>query len=271
MRKLIRLFCILCGLSLITPTVTASLIHSDLTITAKTSFDINSLLAGGNASQNGELSRFIGGINTLSTVTNTTVVGDNPLGGVLTDIGDGVGASATVDYGSAGLGVIPGFFFDINFSLANSSATDSYQVLFALVFSNLVDVDGNDAYLDGEINLFNSLNNEIFATDLTSDTLGDQVAGISTGTFAQAQSESGAFLFSVTLAAGATDNFSAQLKMDGETFDAFSRLSGNTEFFISVEDVNNLTGPPTQVPAPQSFILLVSAIALLKLKRKFHY
>lgn len=271
MHKLIRLFFLLCGLSLITPTVTASLIHSDLTITANTLFDINSLSAGGSATQNAELSRFIGGVSTLSTVTNTIVSGDNPLGGVLTDIGDGVGANAAVDYGLAGSGIIPGFFFDINFSLVNSSATDSYQILFALVFSNLVDVDGSDAYLDGEINLFNSLNNEIFATDLTSDTLGDQVAGIPTGTSAQVQSESGAFLFSVTLGAGATDNFNAQLKMDGQAFDTVSRLSGNTGFFISVEDVNNLTGPPTQVPGPQSFILLISAIALLQFKQKLRY
>lgn len=62
MRKVMRFCSILCALIFIAPTVTASLITSDLTITGNVEFDTGmSTSATGNATQNADMLLVIGG------------------------------------------------------------------------------------------------------------------------------------------------------------------------------------------------------------------
>ncbi len=273
MRKVIRFCSILCALIFIAPTVTATLIASDLTITGNVEFDtLLSASATGNASQNADMSLVIGGATSNTSIANVTPTGANPLGGVLTDYGDGVGVSAIGSSTAGAISAIPDFIFDLGFSLSNSSATDSYQVFFELAFSNFVDAEGSDAFIDAEINLFNSLLAEMFFSDLTSDTVfGDQKNGTALATSGATLTDSGTFIFDITLAAGASDSFSAVLKMDGGAFDNSSLFNARTSAFISVIGADNLTGgpqPPSQVPEPSVFLLFIIAITLLQIKRR---
>ena len=275
MRKVIRYCSVLCALIFIAPTVTASLISPDLMISGNVEFDtVNSSSATGNTSQNADMSLVIGGATTLTLIANVTPTGANPLAALLTDYGDGVGVSAIGSSTPSGVSsAIPDFIFDIGFSLSNSSATDSYQVFFELAFSNFADADGNDAFMDAEINLFNSSLAEIFFSDLTSDTFfGDQKNGTTLATSGATLSDSGTFLFDITLLSGASDNFSALLKMDGGAFDDTSIFNARTSAFISVIGADNLTNtlpvPPSQVPEPSTFILFFMAMLLSQVKRR---
>ncbi|ARD43170.1 PEP-CTERM sorting domain-containing protein [Colwellia sp. PAMC 21821] len=273
MRKIIRICSILCALVFITPTATASLITSDLNITGNVEFDtVNSTFTTGNATQNADMSLVIGGGTSLTTIANITPTGVNPLGGTLTDYGDGVGVSAIASTTAGVTSEVPDFIFDIGFSLSNSSATDSYQIFFELAFSNFSDADGSDAFVDAEINLFNSLLDELFFSDLTSDTaFGDQKNGTALTSSGATLSDSGTFLFDITLLAGASNSFSALLKMDGGAFDNTSIFNARTSAFISVVSADNLTNtpqPPSPVPEPSTFILFFIAMLLLQVKRR---
>jgi hypothetical protein len=267
MRKLTKFCSIICAFGLVMPTATASLIASDLTITGAVEFDtVNSTAPIGNASQSAEMSSIIGGVTTITTVNNVTPTGANPLGGGLTNTGDGVGVNAQVN--STGLGSADGIFFDLDFSLSNSSLTDSYTVFFELAFTNFANADGVDSYVDAEINLFNSLFNEIFFSDLTSDTYyGDKQNGNPLPSSGATLTDSGNYLFDITLAPGAANSFSAFVGIDGDIFEGNSAFDGRTSAYITVLAANNLT-PPSRVPEPSTIMLFAGVMVLLIVKSK---
>jgi hypothetical protein len=273
MRKVLRFCSILCAFSLIAPTVTAGLIPLDISITGNAELDTNdSASTTGNASQNANMSLVIGGNTTLTSIANLTPTGANPLAGAFTNFGDGVGVSAISSSTAGAISEVPDFIFDMGFSLFNSSATDTYQIFFELAFLNFADADGPEAFIDAEINLFNSLLDEIFFSDLTSDTSGDQKNGTTLVSSGATLTDSGTFFFDITLAANTSDNFSALLKMDGKAFDNSSIFNARTSAFISIVGADNLTNtqPPSQVPEPSTFILFFMAMALLQVKRKIN-
>ncbi|WP_085298799.1 PEP-CTERM sorting domain-containing protein [Cognaticolwellia mytili] len=274
MRNVIRFCSILCVLGFITPTATASLINPDISVEGNVTFDINpisgSLPATGNASQSADISKIIGSTATISTVNNVTPSGANPFGGGFTDYGDGLGIDASA-LSTLGIGNVRDFIFDFDFSLSNNSATDFYKIYFELVFSNSVNANGADAFVDSEINLFDSASNEIFFSDLTSDTAnGDEKNGAFLASAGASLTDSGTFLFDFTLAAGATNSFSALLKMDGGGFTSDALFSASSSAFIRVVGADNLTNSPTPtpVPEPSTLILFAAVIGLLKIKRK---
>jgi hypothetical protein len=114
---------------------------------------------------------------------------------------------------------------------------------------------------------------ELFTSDLTSDTFyNDKKNSTDLATSGSALYDNGTFLFDITLTAGASDNFSALLKMDGKAFDNSSIFNARTSAFISIVGAENLTNtqPPQQVPEPSAFILFFIAMALLQIKRKIN-
>jgi hypothetical protein len=286
MRKVLRFCSILCAFSLIAPTVTAGLIPLDISITGNAELDtLNSASPTGNASQSANMSLVIGGGTTLTSIANLTPTGANPLAGTLTDFGDGVGVSAIGSSTAGAISEVPDFFFDIDFSLLNSSATDTYQIFFELAYSVSAHAQGNgtfidngsDAFVNAEVNLFDDLAEEIFASDLTSDRrFGDEIGDVLSSTFpgtnGASLSDSGTFLFDITLAAGASNNFSALVRMDGGAFSNDAFFNGRSSAFISILSADNLTAvqPPSQVPEPSTFILFFIAMALLQVKRKIN-
>lgn len=271
MRKVIKFCSILCAASLIIPTASATLIDSDLTIEGNVLFDITSDAVIGNANQSADMSQIIGGISTSSSVNDVTPSGANPVGGVLTHYGDGVGVNAIAASTASTESTAGAFIFDFSFSLLNNSLTDTHKVFFELDFSNIANADGTDAYIDSEINLFDSLNNELFFSDLTSDSsFGDEKNGVDQGSFGATLLDSGKFLFDVTLAAGAANSFSAVLKMDGEDFTNDSFFAGSSNAFIKVlssENQTSTTPPPTPVPEPTTLLLFATVLMLMEIKR----
>ncbi|MBA6363447.1 PEP-CTERM sorting domain-containing protein [Colwellia sp. BRX8-4] len=286
MRKVLRFCSILCAFSLIAPTVTAGLIPLDISITGNAELDTTySASTTGNASQSANMSLVIGGGTTLTSIANLTPTGATPLAGTLTDFGDGVGVSAIGSSTAGAISEVPDFFFDIDFSLLNSSATDTYQIFFELAYSVSAHAQGNgtfidngsDAFVNSEVNLFDDLAEEIFASDLTSDRrngdeIGDVLGSTFPGTNGASLSDSGTFLFDITLAAGASNNFSALVRMDGGAFSNDAFFNGRSSAFISILSADNLTAvqPPSQVPEPSTFILFFMAMALLQVKRKIN-
>jgi hypothetical protein len=267
------------ALGLITPTVSASLISTDLSITATAGLSLaDSVSAIGSASQRADINAIFGGNSLLTTVNDVTPVGTNPLGGILTDFGDGVGVDALVSSTSLDVGEAPDFIFDLGFSLMNSSVTDTYQIFFALAFSTFADADGpgtydadsTDVYVDAEVNLFDNLLSEMFASDSTSDfRFGDEVNGVGQITSGATLSDSGTFLFDITLAAGAVNNFSALVKMDGAAFSSDAFFNGRSSAFISVLSADNLTAvqPPLPVPEPSTLMLFLGVAVLWQVKQ----
>lgn len=276
MRKIISFCFILCAFTFITPTATASLITSDLNINGNVTLGADSLETTGNAIQFADMTFIQGGGTIQTTINNVTPAGTNPLGGNLTDFDDGVGISARVS--SNGIGEVSGFFFDFDFLFSNTSATDTYQVFFELVFSNLVNADGPPqtadvgAFIDSKFRLENSADTELFATDLLSDTeFLDEDKGVPLNSSGAELSENGVFLFDFTLLANSSNSFSAELLMDGEVFDSGSLFNAESSAFIRVLSADNLTNtsqPPSQVPEPSTVMLFIVAIALFQLKRR---
>ena len=287
MRKVMRFCSILCAFGFIIPNASASLISSDLSIEAYATFDaVSSYAATGNASQSGNITQIIGGTSTTTMVNNITASGTNPLGGVFTEDGDGLSVSAS-GFSTAGLlSEIRGFVFDFDFNLANNSATDEYKISFELVFSHLANADGSDAYIDSEIYLMDSSLDEKFATDLTSDTyygdeIGDENGSTSLSSKGASLSDSGTFLFDFTLAAGASESFSAVLKMDARTYNTNSLFNADSSAFFRVVGAENLTSPTdpgtdpgtgnaTPVPEPSTLMLLAIFLVLIPVKRKIN-
>ncbi|NMH59128.1 PEP-CTERM sorting domain-containing protein [Alteromonas ponticola] len=221
----------------------------------------------GPASQMATMTAIQGGTNSDSSVNNVTVTGDNPIGGALTETGDGVGVNASASGGADSS--VGDFIFDFAFDLTNSSLTTDYQIFFEVSFANFVDANGSDAYVDGEINLFDGDSNEFFASDLTSDTFfGDERNGESLTSLGAALSDSGNFLFDITLGAGMSDFFSGLLKIDGGEFFGNGSFNAQTEAFISVLRVVDLTTPP-DVPEPSILMLFTGGLlSLLAGKRR---
>lgn len=253
--------------SLFTSLSYASLIPADLNITGHVEFDTDtsaSILAG---TQTGNLMSNLAGVVDSSSVNNTSVTGENPLGGMLTDIDDGVGAVAQVD--GFNFGDTLGFIFDFEFALINNSLTDTFLATFMIDFSNMVDASGTDAYVDSEIALYDEIGTEFFFSDLTSDTLfGDENNGSSTGTFGSMINDSGMFSFDISLAAGESTSFGGVLKIDGADFDGNGGFTARSEAFVSVARVTNTSPPsPTPVPEPSSVLLyLIASLGLLTRK-----
>jgi hypothetical protein len=254
----------------------AVIIPVDLQISGQVEFSVaDSAATSGNATQSATMLITDAGASTTTTIANTTPTGSNPLGDVnpgnftFTDFGDGLGVDADVNGGANS--EVENFIFDFAFALNNTSAVDTYQIFFELVFDNNVDAQGSSTYIDSEIGIIDSALNEIVASDLTSDTLnGDQNNGNGLGTFGAALSDTGTFAFDFTLIAGASDTFSGLLKMDGGDFDNNGTYDAQSSAFVRILRAENLTvqPPPTGVPEPGTILLVLSALTGLVIKRR---
>ena len=245
----------------------AALIPSDLEVTGNVSFGVDSVSASGNASQTATLESVLGGSSSTTTVSGLTVTGANPLGGLLLNTNDGVGADASIS-GSAG-GSAEGFFFDFLFSMTNTSLTDSFQIFFELVFTNTTSASGADAYADAEIILEDELNNELFFSDLTSDTFfGDEKNGTGLPSQGATLSDSGTVLFNFILAANSSNSFTTEIKLEGIDIDGSGSFSADTSAFIRVVGTENLTPPVNKVPAPPTLTVLILVMMYFAVRQK---
>jgi hypothetical protein len=229
----------------------ATVIPTDISITAETTFDD----AFSDGVSSGDFSLIAAGTSTASTYSGSGFVGDNPLGGSITDINDGIGftgnATATDNFFFVG--------FDSYIDVANNSLSDIYDIVFKLVFSNTVNASGQDAYADSEFTL-SANGSEIFFTDLLSDSLnGNEIGGVANGNFG---SESAADTLFFNFALNPTDLLTLDLRWTLEGVDSFGDSSAfDFSQFLSIESVTLRGGQvPPSVPAPGTLSLFVIAL-----------
>jgi len=229
---------------------------SDISISGSIVYDnVNSYATG--TTQSGSISSIIGETKTTSNITGAIITGTNPLAGTLTDIGDGFGSifSMSGDQ-NADKGEL---FSDYAINITNNSATDQFMVSFLLDFTNIVDANGADSFADSQFSLSNdTTTSEIFFTDLTSDIFfGDKENGISLASFGASLSDTGMVTLDFLLTPLAVINLSGINQLQGGVFDDTSDFEGELTSFISLASVTNLTTPPSSVPEPVTFFLIM--------------
>ncbi|MGB3725090.1 MAG: hypothetical protein WA981_04925 [Glaciecola sp.] len=254
----------------------ASVIPSDIAITANIAFDddpaTGSFDTTGRASQSAIMDIISSGSVSSSSVAGLVVSGDNPLTGSINETGDGMSIAADILGGPDS--TADGFFFDYSLGLTNSSSVNDYMLVFQIVLDNFVSANPNDldpgdfdGFADSKSFLERSdTGEELFFTDITSDSFGDQIAGAPTD-----PATAGADIFDAR-----TIDIQIMLPRNG-AFDLFGdmQLSGlnaivDTSGFsvsqalsISLLSVNNLTQPPTAASAPSAALLITLSLLLL--------
>jgi len=238
---------------------------SDISISGSTDFAESPSFG----STSGDFGVTVGGVTTTSTYAGSTVTGADPLFGTLTDIGDGFGFT-----GSASTSTLNDEFLigiDTNLTLGNSSATDTYEVVFGITFSNLANADGDDAYSHSNLELLIGANIEFFS-DLLSDPLGgDLIDGeyIDPATFGDLLSEAGSLLLpTITLTPGAGETLELTWTGEGGVYFDPSLAELDLSTFLSVASVTNVTRPTNDIPEPGTFFLLGAGLLGLPLLRK---
>jgi|GEM_PF-5334915 len=245
----------LSGLFLVCAAATAAPIPLGLTIQATVSFDlVNSVASQAGASQSGTLNRLVAGIASSSSfVDDPQLAVPSLLAGLLTQTGDGVGASMAQS-GVRAEAQTQGLFADYQFNLSNASAY-SYTLVFRGLFTNAVSASGADAFAYSDISVTDGIN-ELLFSDHRVDTLnpGNNLIADSAGDS-----------FSIVLNAGDSFSFSALQRQRGGVF-AAGDYSASLDAFILLAEVRG--GPVQGVPAPGSLLLSLIALGLLPLRRR---
>lgn len=229
-------------------------------ITGSVALDtVNSQAPTGNATQTGTLSRTIGGATTTSTMNGVAVTGAHPLGGTLTDIGDGLGIFFNT--GGAFPAENPLIGGDYTIDITNASATDTFKITFKVNFSNTLDASGGDTFAHALLSVQDVTLDptvfELFFTDLTSDTLnGNMKNGTTLGSSGGPLDDSGMAFIDLTVAPGATIHLKAPQNMRGGAFVADSQYSAGLDTSLAVSAVLNITPPVTPIPEPGTLLLL---------------
>jgi hypothetical protein len=244
-------------------TAQAAPVPAGLSISGQVSFDLaNSAAPTGGATQTGQLSLLSGGIATGHVFNNTPAGG--PLSGAFTATGDGIGAalsaSGTLSSRTAPDMTAGPVFADYRIDLSNTSATQTFTILFQAAYGqgNLVQANGGDAYAASSLSVYDAANTELIYTDFFTDTLnpGNNKAAASA-----------ANTFSITLAPGQSGSFTALQKMEGGVFEA-GNFSAGLDAFISLQRIDASGDDPGRLPLPASLPLALTALCLLGLARK---
>ena len=245
-------------------------IDSDLAISG--SLNMSTASATGNVAQTGEVRTVVGGVTTSSAFGIGTP-GTNPLAGVFTDTGDGIGFTTSLNAGPTSEF---DFIIDLGINFANSSATDTFTITVRVNLSSIVDADGLDSYaesqLDLEVNTVDQINSSI-----ASDTLfGDVSNGASLGTFGAMISDIFNTTFDIVLTPGGNAVLGDHHQWEGGVFDASGASLVDVMLDITIDNIvctgpNCVDLPPSSVSEPGTLTMLATTalgFALLKTRRR---
>ena len=238
-------------------------IDSDLTIAGSVEFSTSDSATVNNATGT------IYTPSSSSSISGASISGTNPQELTLTETGQGLGHTLSMSGdGRVTNSINDDLFIDYLFSISNNSA-DTFELTFAIDFANTVDSNGADAFSDSEFVIQDESLNELFFTDLISDTaFGDSIDGNETGSFGNLQSASGTDYFTLTLAGNSALSFSGMLSASGAVFDS-GDYALSMDSFVYLSDVKNTTSP-VPVSEPGSFVLMLVGLGLL-CRRSKHY
>jgi len=263
----------------------APIVFTDIAITGSVELSTTIGVApfsDGNVTQSGAISTTAGGVttdNAFSTApgtangvddATTTLPASNPLTGNLTDTGDGVGYSTNLDaLFETGFNFNEGYDFITDFAvnLANTSVGGTFTVTMQLDYSNVADVDGNDAFADSRLDLeVDTLN--VFSSEVLSDSFfGDALNTVATGTFGDLISDNGTFFFDVILNPGDTALIGGVHQWEGGVFEAgFSNVDIGVDLTIAGV---TCAGDCNVVPVPGAALLFASGLSGLALIRRW--
>ena len=245
--------------------VNATPIDPNITISGGTTFD-NDISSGPSFSfgtTTGGMTNTVGGESTTTTVAGSSATGANPLNSTLTHTGDGYSIDGSGNASANGEEFAMGF--DNSFTVTNSSATSTYDVVLKLVYSNWVESSGADAYAVSEFTVDED-GTEIFFSYLVSDTVnGNEKGDFPTGSSGGPVSESGTELISITLTAADSIDFDLIWTLEGGNFADGGAAAFNSSFDLSIESVTD----PSAVPIPGAVVLFGTGLfGLLGLTRK---
>ncbi|WP_426992688.1 PEP-CTERM sorting domain-containing protein [Methylomonas sp. CM2] len=263
------------GLGMAQPVV-AAVFNPFINITGKVEFDsLGTPTLPTNATQNGELIRVVGGATTTTSLINDQIVGDDPLSGSLSDIGDGFGIKLHAEGGSKDEpSFMSSLFGDLALSIRNSSAVDTFLVSLKFDFSHLVaapetkTIKGNGDFAQSIVQLHKKDNSELLFSKLISDTVfGNEARPASAPDQNTASGyggklvDSGSRLLTFILHPGELlelGDDSPELTLFGGA-DPGAFFLADTSAFLSVAEVTRQT--TNTVPEPETLLLM--AIGLL--------
>lgn len=255
-KKFSRLLAVL-SLSAFAGLALAGPVPAGLSIVGKVSLDtVNTADPSGGATLGGALSHTAGGSTTTAAFSGGPGSwGTNSLTGNLLQTGDQIGIRSLIS-GSFGNGPATAdpFWADYSLVLSNSSATQTFTLLFRAVYENVVLATGPDAFAYSDLVVYDSANNELIYTDQRADTVN-----------AVASSNSAATTFLVTLAPGQSASFSAVQHQMGGAFFGGSDFSATLDAMLRLEEIRSSGGGTNDVPLPGT--LPLALVGLLALRR----
>ncbi len=247
---------LLCSLA-----IQAAPVPLGLQISGSISLDMaNSLDPVGAATQSGTLRHVSGGL--LSSAGFTDLPGSlapASLSDNLTQTGDRIGARFSMSgISTGGVSQSDGLFADYSLSLSNTSATETFTLVFEAIVQNSVAASGDDAFAYSDISVLDALNNELYFSDHRADTLnpGSNMTASSPGN-----------TFTVVLAPGESTSLSALQRQRGGVFAAGS-YSALLDAYLSLQAVRSDGGPNNRTPLPGTLPLLAVAMLALSLARR---
>lgn len=235
----------------------ASPVPVGLGITGSVTLDtVNSAAPTGSATQSGQLKYRNGGSDSLASFSGApaSISPSSSLGGGLSATGDGFGAQFSM--AGSGLSSAGPLFADYALSLTNSSATDTFTILFRGLYSNSVSASGADAYAHSLWSFKDAGLTELVATEHSVDTLNPGPSN----NFSF-DSVSNAIL--ITLLPGESASYTAFQSLVGGGSDG--NFASFFDVFVELEDIR-VSGIGPRVPEPGT--LALAALALLALSRR---
>lgn len=256
------------SLLLITFGLQAAPITSDITIYTEVSFDDSpGGEAIGSATQTATMELVAGGSPQSSQIDDTNVSGNQTLMGDFTELMDSIEIDA-VTSGSVDA-ELPGFGFDVFFELSNSSITDAYAVSFTLFYESTANAQGDDAFVDIEMDLLDDNFDDIWFLDMSSDTsFGNYINNTDTGDFGGEVTSSGSQAFTIELNPGDILTLNGQFTTWAGAFADNATFASQSNYAIQLTDVQNVTDPnPNPIPEPATLLMFLAGLLGLRARK----